>query len=452
MATTANVKRMEAPDVSPPPDAPPRRRVALAVCMFLITGVFGFLQTFVSLYLSAAGLNRTQIGLVTGIGTATALLIQPVLGRLSDRVDARRPFMVAAAVASGLAYLTYRQADGLLAFTLLTALGVNGFQYLNSVGGVLVGRLVQGTARGGAATYISYRVWGSVGYIVVAIGAGLLVSSYLPPQAALDRTNLAPVFTYGPLLFFVIAAVSLIVPDPKKPAAAPAVPGRQEARPAAPPAPAVSGMGETSNFNRFLTAFFLYQFALYGASAYLPLYMEALGARPLWITAMFALGVVSEVLVMVQVGRWTDVYGRRPALAFAFLLMPIRLLLYIPATGPLWVLLVQILHGVNFGIVGTIAVVFVNDLAGDRHRGAFQARLAAVIGLALAAGPVACGWLADRFGYGVMFAAMSAVGAVAAVLLLARVRESHPAPQLLTNRGPDFLRPVLRLLAGPPAG
>jgi len=47
---------------------------------------------------------------------------------------------------------------------------------------------------------------------------------------------------------------------------------------------------------------------------------------------------------MTQVGRLTDIYGRRPALAIAFLLMPLRLLLYIPATGPLWVLAVQTLH------------------------------------------------------------------------------------------------------------
>jgi MFS family permease len=163
---------------------------------------------------------------------------------------------------------------------------------------------------------------------------------------------------------------------------------------------------------------------------------------------MFAAGVVCEVLVMTRVGRLSDTYGRRPVLAIAFLLMPLRLLCYIPATGPLWVLLVQTLHGLNFGIMGTIAIVFVNDLATDRNRGAFQARLASVGGIALALSPVVGGVLAERMGIGWMFAAMSVLGAAAAWVFLARVRESHPAPAPLADRGPGFLRPVWRLLTG----
>jgi len=192
----------------------------------------------------------------------------------------------------------------------------------------------------------------------------------------------------------------------------------------------------------FLLAFFLYQFALYGASAYLSLFLKTLGAPPLAITATFAAGVVCEVLVMTQVGRLTDVYGRRPALALAFLLMPLRLLLYIPATGPAWVLAVQLLHGLNFGIMGTIAVAFVNDGATDANRGAVQARLGAAGGLAIALGPVTCGLLAERFGIGWMFAAMSLVGAAGAWVFLTQVRESHPAPVSPAEHGPRLLRPA----------
>src|SRR5947209_1042863 len=129
------------------------RRVALAVCMFLTIATFGFLQPFVSLYLAAAGLSASQIGLVLGVGTGLTLLVQPVLGRVSDRLDARRPLMVAAALTAGGAYLAYNAvpAGAFWAFLLLTILGINGTSYLNSVGGVLIGRMVRNTRRGGAA-------------------------------------------------------------------------------------------------------------------------------------------------------------------------------------------------------------------------------------------------------------------------------------------------------------
>lgn len=204
------------------------------------------------------------------------------------------------------------------------------------------------------------------------------------------------------------------------------------------------------NLRWFLFTYFLYMFALYGASAYLSLFMKSLGASPLWITGMFAAGVVCEVLVMRQVGRFSDKYGRRPALAITYMLMPLRLLFYIPATGPLWVLMVQLLHGINFGIMGAIAVVFVNDLATDMDRGQAQARLAAVGGLATATGPAICGLLAQAGGIGGMFFCMALVGLVAAAVFLLRVHDSHPDSAEIAQRGPDCLRPLLRLLDAPP--
>lgn len=412
------------------------RKAALAICMFLITASFGFLQPFVPLYMEASGLTRSRIGLVTGFGTALALLIQPVLGKLSDRLDTRRPLMFASALAAGVAYSCYRFAHSPLEFMLLSAVGVNGTIYLNAAGGVLVGRMV-GSRRGGSA-YARYRVWGSVGYIVVALLTGWLLYRHTASHAAMTRMLLEPVFLYGPWLFAIIATACMFVPDvPTEPS------GATNNQRRGSPAPSAE---LDRRVRPFLLSFFFYQFALYGASAYLSLFMKELGASPLWITATFATGVVCEVLVMTQVGRLADLYGRKPILTIAFTIMPLRLLCYIPATGPVWVMAVQSLHGLNFGIMGAIAIVFINDLATNQDRGAAQARLAAVGGLATALGPAACGWLAQHWGIGSMFAAMAGVGSVGAAIFLARVQESHPAPANPIERAPAALRPILRRL------
>jgi PPP family 3-phenylpropionic acid transporter len=413
------------PVVSDIADEPPPlwRRVALAFALFLLTGTFGFLQPFVSLYMQSAGLNKTQFGAVMALGTATVLLFQPLLGRLSDYLPSRRPVMFLAAICAGCAYSAYRYADGFWGFLALTAVGVNGFQYLNAASGALVGQIARSS--GGGAAYVRYRVWGSVGYIVVAVGAGFLVNQVLPKDPVVPRAILDPLFLYGPLVFFALAGVVLLAPE-----------GRRSLPPivSAPLNVDEEPLQEDADhaarqriFNHFLIALGLYQFSLYGASAYLPYYMRQLGASPLMITGMFAAGVLCEVLVMRQVGRWTDKFGRRPALAASLILMPIRLLLYIPATGPLWVLCVQMLHGINFGIVGTIAVVVINDLARDHERGAAQARLAVVGGLCSAVGPFVCGYLSDHLGIRPMFALMSLVGMVSVIYFLKNVRESNPS-------------------------
>ena len=404
----------------------------LAACQFFITGTTGFLLPFLPLYAVAAGLTPSQYGIAAAAGTATCLVVQPLLGKLSDRLDARRPVMVGAAVVAGIAYAVLRFVPfaAPVLFALMLALGVNGFQYLNAVTGVLAARLGEATGQSGGRAYVGVRVWGSVGFIVIALLAGLFVRggnlSSKPDRATLDG-----VFTYGPWLFAVVAVLSGLVSDRKtSPSHTLLVPGDE-----------VNRGDQVSNRRRFLAAFLLYQVALYGASAYLPLYLSQLHANPRWLTATFAAGVVSEVLVMTQIGRWTDRHGRRPALLFSFLLLPLRLLLYIPATSALWVLCVQLLHGFNFGILGTIAVVFVNDTADTKNRGAAQAELAATLGLGNSIGPIVCGYLVEHRGLGTMFGAMSGIAVVAAVVFCAFVSESHPATAGdFAHRLPRFLR------------
>ena len=140
------------------------------------------------------------------------------------------------------------------------------------------------------------------------------------------------------------------------------------------------------------------------------------------------------------VGRFSDRFGRRPALAITFALLPLRLLLYIPATGPLWVLAVQSLHGLNFGIMGAISVVFVNDLATDRTRGHAQARLFAVAGFATAIGPLILGLAAEWTSLAQMFGVASAIAAIGAVVFLLFVQDTRPDFESVSNRLPLRLR------------
>ncbi|MGV3614845.1 MAG: MFS transporter [Fimbriimonas sp.] len=405
--------------------ADPRR---LALYLFLVTSSFGFLQPFLPLYMEAAGLTRMQIGLVTGLGTGLAFVVQPFLGRLSDRLDARRPFICACALGAGLAYLAFPFAHGLPVFFALVAFGANGTMYLQTAGGVLIGRMAQST--GGGALYANLRVWGSVGYIVTSLVSGLMMSG-----RSTDRGGLDLIFFTGPFVFFAIAALAWALPDRKSEV----VHGEPVGKAPLP-----------ESLRRFLIAYFFYVIALYGASGFLSLYMKSLGGAGLWITGTFAAGVVIEVLVMRWSGRFSDRYGRRPALAFSFVLLPIRLMLYVPATGPLWILMVQTLHGINFGIVGAVAVVFVNDLATERTRGHAQSRLTAVSGLAMAFGPVIFGTVAQASGLSMMFAVASGIAAVGAAVFLFGVEDSHPFSDSIADQAPERMRRALGWLDAPP--
>jgi len=406
-----------------------KHQYSLIAYLFLVTSTFGFLQPFTALYLEAAGLDKGQIGLVFGLGTGIALILQPLWGRLSDHFDARKPFIILGALGSGVAYLAFRQADAFVEFLLLTALGSNGLLYLNAVGGVLIGRLVQSQKAG--AAYAGYRLWGSVGYIVVTLTTGLLLN---PQGKKLDRPVLDQVFSFGPLLFFAIMFVALWIPD-----------FRRVDRKGPVPRPPL-----TTNLKWFLLTYFLYIFSLYGASNFLSLYMKQVGGTPLWITAMFAGGVLCEVMVMRLSGRFSDKYGRRPLLALTFILLPLRLLMYVAAFAPLGVFVIQLLHGFNFGIMGAISVALINDLATDETRGQAQARLAMVAGCASATAPILLGRVAEVGGLRAMFVVAAGIAALGCLIFLLKVQESHPEGRPLVERMPKRFAAFWRLLDAPP--
>ena len=388
------------------------RRLVLALFMTLTTGVFGLLQPYTAPYLRASGLDRFEINLIGGVSSLLAVAIQPLLGRLSDRIDARRPLILAAAATAATAYHFFPAVRGVLGFLGLSLIGANSLQYLNSAGGVLLGRLAPAATAG--STYARYRVWGSVGYVAVTQAAGWLL-----PRNTSPKQELEPVFTIGTaLLFTAIALLALGIPDPKA-----KIPETGNGRASTIPSP----QGDKPNFNRFLIGYFLYSFALYGASANLPLYLtEHLHANQRDLGNFFAVGVVAEVLVMTRVGSWTDRHGRRPALIAAFFLLPLRLLGYVAAHTPLQATVVQALHGLNFGIVGAVAVIVANDCANDQDRGLAQSRLAGTAGIALATGQWTCGALLERYGFNTVFAAMAVIAVAAAVTLATCFRESHP--------------------------
>lgn len=383
--------------------SPEGRRLSLY--LGLTTSVNGFLQPFVPIYLHEAGLDEAQIGFVAGAGALMALVVQPILGKLSDRLDARRPFVAGMATLAALAYLAFPFLNGTFPFLVAVALGANAFMYMQGVGGVLVGRLAA-TGQGGA-TYAAYRVWGSIGYVVVALVTGLLLNR--PGGLPSGRVPLDPVFRYGPLLFLAIAALAYWLPDPRRPVST----------------EPIERVSLHPNLRRFLVADFLYIVALYGATNFISLFVRQVGGAGLWITGTFVAGVIAEVLVMRWSGSFSDRFGRRPLLAVSYLLLPIRLLLYAPATGPGWVMAVQSLHGINFGIVGAVSIAFVNDQANHATRGQLQARLTMISALAGATGPSLMGSVAERYGLSTMFVVAAGIAAVAAAIFFLFVDESN---------------------------
>jgi MFS family permease len=166
-------------------------------------------------------------------------------------------------------------------------------------------------------------------------------------------------------------------------------------------------------------------------AAMLPLVGQKLSqTSPALATTLTAACIVAAQLVMVPaallVGHRADAWGRRPLLLAAFLILPIRGVLYPLSDAPAWLLGVQLLDGIGAGIFGALLPVIVSDLT--QGTGRFNVTLGAVstaFGLGAALSPGLAGLIVQFAGYDVAFLTLAAIAALAFVLAMA-MPETRP--------------------------
>jgi DHA1 family multidrug resistance protein-like MFS transporter len=94
---------------------------------FLIFFGTSAVRSFIPIYASELyGMDEVSIGLMLSLGTALQLFGTPIIGRLSDRINAKRMLNVLLAT-SGVLFMTYRYAQTPLQLTVITALVILSF-------------------------------------------------------------------------------------------------------------------------------------------------------------------------------------------------------------------------------------------------------------------------------------------------------------------------------------
>jgi MFS family permease len=154
-----------------------RNRIGLYGSYFLGMSGIGFALPYLPLYLSEHGLSERTMGVVSTFAALAGLLQFPV-GLWSDRLDQRRPFLVAALALLAGATLLLPAAAGLVELTLLVALfAENGAcrSSVESLAGALAARL---SAPGGIGAALgALRFWKPIGVVAMALLGGVVAEN-----------------------------------------------------------------------------------------------------------------------------------------------------------------------------------------------------------------------------------------------------------------------------------
>lgn len=358
---------------------------------FFYFASLGVLIPYWSLYLKSLGYSSLVIGSLVAILPATKLVAPYIWGWLADHT---RRSMLIIRIACLLALLSFsliflsQQLWWLTFVMLLFSFFWNAT--LPQFEAMTLNHLGDDTHH-----YSMIRLWGSLGFIVVALLIGGLLEIY--------GAEVIPLVVLG--TFFVIALSSFIVPEKLN-------------------APHLdhSPIWHVIKQPKIL-AFFVVCFLMLCSHGpyytFYTIYLEELGYSSYMIGILWAVGVFAEVIIFLLMHKLLPLFGARKLLFVTFLLTTIRwLIIGFFADNLSMLFLAQMLHAFSFGVFHAVCISLVHKYFTGCHQGRGQALYSSVsFGGGVAVGSLLSGLLWDQWGAMALFVFAAACTVIAMVIV-----------------------------------
>lgn len=345
---------------------------------FFYFAALGVLIPFWGLYLKDLGFTPLVIGELMAILMATKIIAPNLWGWIADRTDARLPLVRLGSLLSLLAFFGMFAVNGFWGIALVMTLFCFFWHAsLPQVEVVTFNHLGTRTRR-----YATIRLWGSISFILTVLALGAVVER--------TGTDIIPKLI---LVFYAgIWLSSLAIPDPRRPSM-----GQ--------PSGSLAGLVKRPEIIAFLAACFLMQ-ASHGAFyTFYSIYLTEAGYSGALVGALWAWGVVLEVLVFWRMHRLLERFGARRILLTSLGLAVVRWLL----TGgfvdnPAIQLFAQTLHAATFAAFHAAAIHLVHHYFRGHTQGRGQALYSSLsFGAGGAVGSLLSGMLWSGAGAGFVF-------------------------------------------------
>jgi PPP family 3-phenylpropionic acid transporter len=262
----------------------------------------------------------------------------------------------------------------------------------------------------GSSTYPRLRLWGSVGFLVTAMGAGRLLDPADP--------TMIPLVIAGFLVLAALAALTLPARARATSSAAegsltPALRSR-----------AASDLLRRADFRVFLAASLLGQGAHSAYDLCFTLHLRDIGVEGSAVGLAWALGVLSEVLVMAFGAPLFDRFSAPRLLAVAFGGACLRWLFIAGVRDGAALLAAQPLHAVSFSLMWLASLALIKERVPAGILATGQGLFTASLALGSVFGMLVWGAVYRRAGGPAMFVIAAAVSASACALAVLLVRRS----------------------------
>lgn len=314
---------------------------------FFYFASLGVLVPYWGLYLQWEGFSAREIGELTAILLATRIVAPNIWGWIADHRSQRMSIVRLASLAGAIAFsiILFNNSYIWIAAVML----VFSFFWNASLPQFETTTLQHLGEH--SHHYSRIRLWGSVGFIVIVVGLGLLLEHY-------D----ASIVPYTMLLSLVaIWLVSLTVPE-------------SSSRHLSLNHQPILQILKRSEVLAFLAISFLVQMSHGPYYTFYTIYLEQHGYNRGLIGQLWALGVIAEIIIFLFMHHWLPRFGIRTVLLASLLLSTLRWLIigFFPDSFAL-LLLAQLLHAASFGSIHAAAMAWVHHYFTGKNQGRGQA-------------------------------------------------------------------------------
>ena len=354
-----------------------------SIYYFITYGALSVLFPFLVLFYQSQGLTGAQIGLLAAISPIIAFFGAPLWTGAADITRRHKLFALLSTLCVVIVTFIF---PGVASFGgLILMISLWAFFYAPT--GPLVDSAVLALLGDRKERFGRIRLWGTVGYGIVAPFAGNLIG----------RLGLKWAFWgYAILMLGGLLVITRI----------PFRQGHSDG--------SFRGGIRTLFANQpwmlFLVMVFIAGVGMATINNYLFVYMQSLGASKTLMGFALTVSTLSEIPALFFSDRLLRRFGARGMLVIAMTTIGLRLVCYALTTQPWVVLVIQLCHGLTFAAIFTAGVHFAGQIAPPGMQASTQGMFSGVLmGFGSAAGGLLGGLLLDRFSPGGMYAVVGAL-------------------------------------------
>lgn len=302
--------------------------------------------SFFPLYYDSLGYSKLQIGSLYSVGPAVGIVSNLVWGLVSDRFQTLKKTIIAILFGQLAMVLLFFNTD---VYSVLFVI-VTGFYFFQTpLNGLNDSQILLYVKQSGKS-YASFRMWGSMGFAFSAVICGLILTRV--------GVGLLGGLTIGSVLLSLL--LSFFLKDSRA--------GMKKME--------LSGVWKVVLSRRFL--WFLLLVLVMSVShrvndGFLSPYMNELGGNKDLVGYAWMVSALSEIPIFFYLNKHGHKYKELPLLAMACAVYALRFFLMTLVEGPGWIILLQSMHSLSFGVFLVTALRYMQQLVPDEYRATGQA-------------------------------------------------------------------------------